>query len=605
MFHEGSITRNDHRFIINVRNRQKLDFDYELSKIYKVIQKINPLDFNSEFILNYDLLDFMLRNSETNKRQLEYVFTKLKDESSISILFINGFIERTENLILFIKTLCSYWFNLWGYYVNDITYSDEQLNKILEYILEFADIESINKIDKQSNLRNYLIKDPEILSIISDSDKLKNVIADLRLKFIDLNFENSPEKILDFVYSDNHYEISEKIVRKFVKKYGEFEQVSFDNSNYSSLKNSKTDNLINYVEANIDKYIKNLYLTLDTNINEEQKAYLGLLNHSDLSLKLKKELVKKVSTKISDISLIEDDNLVSFIFENNKTEPKWDNLLFFFQNSENKILDFMISFINNIDNATELSKVKIPTKVNEENIYGVFCKALIQINDIENKSYDLITNSIPWWYSDINIGNLDEEKIHSLIQNRVINPTIESFESLKQNYDDLNIKLLEKHKSEFIKLIDELVLDSNDLVLILKSTVLKNLEKLKFLKTCSNDIITSNAENLELISQLLLDDESFQINEILLKDLIMSKSVPTENRIKIFNKNLFTLDESFIEEYLKSLGSIYEKITNKTKKATIQDNSNHRELLNNLIDKNYISSFSKGLFGLRVNHKRK
>jgi hypothetical protein len=588
-----------------VRNRQKLDFDYELSKIYKVIQKINPLDFNSEFILNYDLLDFMLRNSETNKRQLEYVFTKLKDESSISILFINGFIERTENLILFIKTLCSYWFNLWGYYVNDITYSDEQLNKILEYILEFADIESINKIDKQSNLRNYLIKDPEILSIISDSDKLKNVIADLRLKFIDLNFENSPEKILDFVYSDNHYEISEKIVRKFVKKYGEFEQVSFDNSNYSSLKNSKTDNLINYVEANIDKYIKNLYLTLDTNINEEQKAYLGLLNHSDLSLKLKKELVKKVSTKISDISLIEDDNLVSFIFENNKTEPKWDNLLFFFQNSENKILDFMISFINNIDNATELSKVKIPTKVNEENIYGVFCKALIQINDIENKSYDLITNSIPWWYSDINIGNLDEEKIHSLIQNRVINPTIESFESLKQNYDDLNIELLEKHKSEFIKLIDELVLDSNDLVLILKSTVLKNLEKLKFLKTCSNDIITSNAENLELISQLLLDDESFQINEILLKDLIMSKSVPTENRIKIFNKNLFTLDESFIEEYLKSLGSIYEKITNKTKKATIQDNSNHRELLNNLIDKNYISSFSKGLFGLRVNHKRK
>lgn len=605
LFHEGSITRNDHRFIINVRNRQKLDFDYKLSKIDKVIQKTNPIDFNSEFILNYDLLDFILGNSKTNKRQLEYIFTKLKDESSTSIQFINGFIERTGNLNLFIKTLCSYWFNLWEYYVNDKTYSDEQLNKILEYILEFAAIESINRIDKQSNLRNYLIKDPEILNIISDSDKLKNVITDLRLKFIDLNFENFPEKNLDFVYSDNHYEINEKIVRKFVKKYGEFEQVSFDNSNYSSLKNSKTDNLINYVEANIDKYIKNLYLTLDTNINEEQKTYLELLNHSGLSLKLKKEVVKKVVTKISDISLIKNNDLMVFLFENNRIEAKWDNLLFSFQNSEDKILDFTISFINNIDNATELSKVKIPTKVNEKNIYGVFCKALIQINDIENKSYDLITNSIPWWYSDINIGNLDEEKIHSLIQNRVINPTIESFESLKQNYDDLNIELLEKHKSEFIKLIDELVLDGNDLVLILKSIALNNLEKLKFLETCSNDIITSNTENIELISQLLLDDESFQINEILLKDLIISKSVSTVNRIKIFNKNLFTLDESFIEKFLQNLGSVYEKITNKTKKATIQDNSNHRELLNNLIDKNYISSFSKGLFGLRVNHKRK
>lgn len=605
LFHEGSITRNDHKFIISVRNRQKLDFDYKLSKVDKVIQKINPIDFNSEFILNYDLLDFLLSNSETNKRQLEFIFTKLKDESSTSIQFIKGFIERTENLNLFIKTLCNYWINLWGYYVNDVSYSDEQLNKILEYIIEYADIESINKIDKQSNLKNYLIKDPEILNITSNSDKLKNVITDLQLKFTDLNFENSPENILDFIYKNNHYEFNERIVRQIVKKYGEFEQVSFDNSNYSSLKNSKSDNLISYIEANIDNYIKNLYLKLNTNINEEQKAYLELLNHSDLSLKLKKELIKKVTTKISNISFIEDENLVSFIFENNKIEPKWDNLLFSFQNSEDKISDSTISFINNIDNAIELSKVKIPTKVNDENIYGVFCKVLMQLNDIENKSYDLITNSIPWWYSDLNIGNLDEEKIHSLIQNRVISPTIESFESLKENYDELNIELLEKHKSIFIELIDELVLDTNDLELILKSTDLNNLEKIKFLETCSNDIIESNAENLKLISQLLLDDDSFQINELLLKDLIISKSVSIVNRIKIFNKNLFSVDEIFIEKFLISLSSNYEKITNKNKKAKVQDNSDNRELLNNLKDKNYISSFSKGLFGLRVNHKRK
>lgn len=605
LFHEGSITRNDHKFVINVRNRQKLEFDYKLSKIDKVISKINPIDFNSEFILNYDLLDFLLKNHISNKIPLEYIFTKLKDESSNSTLFINGFIERTENLNLFIKTLCNYWIGIWRYYVNDVTYSDEQLNKILNYIIEHADIESIIKIEKQSNLKNYLTKDPEILNITSNNDKLINIISDLELKFIDLDFENSPENILEFIYDNNHYEINEKMVSEIIKNYGEFEQVSFDNSNYSSLKNSKSDSLINYIEANINDYIQNIYLKIDTNINEDQKSYLELLNHSDLSLKLKKEVIKKVATKISDISIIEDANLLPYTIENNKIEPKWENLLFFFQKSKDKILAPTIDFINNIENANKLAKVKMPTEVNGKNIYGLFCKVLIQSNDINSDSFDLITNSIPWWYRDLNIANLDEEKVHLLIKNRVISPTIKSFEALKENHKKLSVELLEKHKSEFIKLIDELALDENDLELILKSEILNNIEKHKFLETCSNETISSNSENLRLISQLLLNNNSFRINELLFKDLVINKSVSIVNRIKLFNKNLFSVDETFIEKFLNNLDSIYAKITNKNRRAKIQDNLDNRELLTNLKRKGYISSFSDGSFGLRVNHKRK
>lgn len=605
LFHEGSITRSDHKFVISTRNRQKLEFDYKLSKIGKVISKINPIDFNSEFILNYDLLDFLLKNHRTNKIPLEYIFNKLKDESSTSTLFINDFIEVTENLNLFVKKLCEYWIDIWEYYLNDVTYSDEQLNKILKYIIEYADIDTISKIEKQSTIKNYLTKDPEILNITSNNDKLINIISDLELKFTDLDFENSPENILEFIYENNHYEINKKMVSEIIKKYGEFEQVSFDNSNYSSIKSSKADSLINYIEAYINDYIKTIYLKLDTNINEEQKSYLELLNHSDLSLKLKKEVIKKVATKISDISIIEDPNLLPYTIENNKIEPKWENLLFFFKKSEDKILSPTIDFINNIENANKLAKVKMPTEVNGEKIYYEFGKLLMQSNEIENKSFDLVTNSIPWSYSDLDIANLDEEKVRSLIKNRVISPTIKSFESLKENYEKLNVELLEKHKSEFIKLIDDLVLDENDLELILKSEILNNLEKHKFSDTCSIDTIALNSENLKLISQLILNDNSFQINELLFKVLIINKIVSIVNRIKLFNKNLFTVDETFIVEFLNNLDSSYAKITNKDKKAKIQDNPDNRELLTNLKRKGYISSFSDGLFGLRVNHKRK
>ncbi|MAO36819.1 MAG: hypothetical protein CMP12_13110 [Zunongwangia sp.] len=605
LFHEGSITRSDHKFVISIRNKQKQDFDYKLSKIDKVISKINQIDFYSEFILNYDLLDFLLKNHRTNKISLEYIFSKLKDESSTSTLFINGFIERTENLNLFIKKLCNYWFGIWKYYVDDVTFSDEELNKILKYIIGYADIDAIIKIEKQSNLKNYLTKDPEILNITSKDDKLINIISDLDLKFTDLDFENSPENILEFIYENNHYEINEKMVTEILKKYGEFEQVSFDNSNYFSIKSSEANSLINYIDAYINDYIKNIYLKLDTNINEQQKTYLELLNHSDLNLKLKKEVIKKVVTKISDISSIKNNDLLSYIIENNKIEANWENLLYFFENSEEKILTPTVDFINDINNANELAKVRIPTEVNGEKIYYEFCKLLMQSNEIENKSFDLVTNSIPWWYSDLNIANLDGEKVHSLIKNRVISPTIKSFEALKENHKKLSVELLEKHKSEFIKLIDELALDENDLELILKSKILNNIEKQKFLETCSNETISSNSENLRLISQILLNNNSFRINELLFIDLVINKSVSIVNRIKLFNKNLFSVDEAFIEKFLNNLDSGYAKITNKNRKAKIQDNPDNRELLTNLKRKGYISSFSDGLFGLRVNHKRK
>ncbi|MCD8417372.1 hypothetical protein J2Q11_06595 [Tenacibaculum finnmarkense genomovar finnmarkense] len=607
LFHEGSVTRNDHKFIINVRNEQKLDFNYKLTKIDEIISKINPIDFNSEFILNYDLLDFILKNAIANEKQLDFIFTKLKDESSTSIQFINDFIERTENLSLFIKTLCDYWVNIWEHYVNNISYSDEQLNKILKYIIEFANISSIKEIEKQSKIQNHLLNNLDFLNIISDNNKLKSVITQLDLKFIDLDFENSPENLLDFIYKNDHYEFNKNIVSKFIKKYGKFEQMSFDNSNYTAIKNSKANNLISYINTNIDNYVKNLYLDIDTNINEEQNTYLLLLNNSELNLKLKKDIIKKVTTKIIDISLVENNDLALFILENNKIKPKWDNLLFYFKNSGDKILDSTVNFINNIENTRELSIVKIPTEVKSENIYDIFCEELINKNEIEDKAYDLITKSTPWGYTLPNISTLNEQKISSLIRNSIFTPNIENYNYLKEKFEGLNIELIEKFKTEFLEKIDKLHLNGNDLALILNSKILNDSEKIKFLESCSDNIIISNLKNLNLIGQLLLKDYSFDIDKKIIDKILLSDNISSSDRIKIFNKNIFDVDTIFIDEFLIKLGSKYEEITFKNKKAKILNTSNHRDLLNNLIGKNYISSFSRDNLRtmLIVNHKRK
>ncbi|WP_281847083.1 hypothetical protein [Olleya namhaensis] len=604
LFHEGSITRSDHKFIINVKNQQNLEFNYKLSKIDKIISKINLFDFSTEFILNYDLLDFLLKNQYDYKTHLDYIFQKLADESNSSIEFINDFMETTENLSVFVKELANHWSDIFSHYELNPEYSDVQKNDILEYIISYSDISSIKKISEYSNFKKRFISNQNILNKIENIDRLKAIIKELDIKFNYLNLDDLSPKLVDYIYSNNYYQFNVNIVIQLLKKFGFFDQVSFDNSNYSAIQSSQAGKLIANINNNINEYIQNIYLKLDTNINEKEKILIDLLNNKRIKTNNKKLIIEKVNTKISDLFLVKDKDLKSFLIDKNKVEPKWLNLITSFF-SDGDISDSTVNFINKTSNALELSKTKIPEAKNEGIDYNVFTKKLIYRNDIDNDSYDLILKSISLRYSELELKTISEEKVKLLIDNLVIEPTNENFDGLKKNFDGLNIQLLEKHKLKFIELIDDLVLDGTDLALILKSTVLNNLEKIKFLETCNNDIIESNAENLKLISQLLLDDNSFEINELFLKNLIRSKSVSIVNRIKIFNKNLFSVDEIFIEKFLKSLNSSYEKITNKNKKAKIQDNFDNRELLNNLKEKSYISSFSKGLFGLRVNHKRK
>ncbi len=109
LFHEESITRADYQFHISIKNSIKQPFEYKLFKIEKLVSKINPFDFQSEYILNYDLLNYLLFSSQKYPSQLDFIFDKLKDESKISIEFIQDYCKVSESLPLFAKILCNKW----------------------------------------------------------------------------------------------------------------------------------------------------------------------------------------------------------------------------------------------------------------------------------------------------------------------------------------------------------------------------------------------------------------------------------------------------------------------------------------------------------------
>jgi hypothetical protein len=405
------------------------------------------------------------------------------------------------------------------------------------------------------------------------------------------------------------------MITSITQKYGSFNQVSFDNSNYAMIKNSNAIKLIEQIDNNINDYIKETYLKISSNINEEENHLIDLLNNKNLSYENKKSIVKQVITKISKLSSISDNNIYPILLNENKLTATWDNLFYNYstqeivlkeneEETEKEISESCIDYINIIENAEELSKTKIPKEVNKINIYGVFWKKLIQTDELNDQAYDLITKSSPWWYNDLNFAELSENKIKSLINNTCINPIAISYIALKENFNGLHIALFEKRKADYFKIIEEITFDSTDLELILKSGILNNSEKLKIIHLCTDDIISTNS-NLKLICSILLSDASFILKDDILKSILLNNYVPVIDRLKLFIKNENKYDIIFIESFLSILGGFYAQINDLRSRAKLTKNHHNWQLLNILQTKKYISSITELEKDYRVNHRRK
>lgn len=602
LFHEGSITRSDHQYIISVRNGIKLEANYTLNKLDKIIEKLNPLDFETEYILNYNLVDLLLRNPSLYTNQLQAVFNKLKDESSASIEFINSFIETSENLEIFIKTLCKHWINVWAFIIENSFYTNEDNLIYFKLILEYAEISSIKEIAKQSNLEQTILSKKDFLSIMQNEDKLVQIIEELGILFIDIDFQNSPDSLLEFIYKNSYYQIDISIIVPIIKRFGEFDQVAFDNSNYTAILKSECPYLIECIENNIQQYIDDVYLEIETNVNENENSYLKLLNNKEINLDDKILLIQKINTKITTLSDVKDTTLYPVLFSENKVAPKWNNLLLY-HNIDEEVTNQMIVFLNNLDNARELSTVRMETKVNDKDIFGKMCRNIIVCDDINNENYDLILKSVPWWYDDISINDLPKEKVISLINRTIIKPTVNGFQLIKDYSANLVILFVETRKSKILEIVNQIEWDSNDLNLILKSNRITNSEKRTILDNCADATIADNKENLILINQIMLDDSNFIVNDDLIRMMILERRNPIINRIRLFNK-YFSLITS-LDDLIDSMSGNYLEISNKSKRAILNDTQYNRRFLDILKNRGYIASYSDKKGDLRVYHSTK
>lgn len=598
-FYEGSLTREDRDFLINVKSQYDTNYDFKLNKIGNVVKKLKDGFFETSHILNYDLLDHLLENSN-NTIKLDKIIKQLSSESKTSLIFIDGFIDISKNKALFIKMLCNNWKNIWEFIETKSNYLPERKDFYFKSILEFTEQNSLKLIVSNSKITDYTSNRSDILSFDIEEKQLKECIKTINPKFKNLENINTNLNLFDFIYKGNFYEINEVMIKLILASKSKDLELNIDESNYSSIQKSGCTDLINYVEKNIESYIQNVFLKLSDNSKEEEAYLLNLLNNEKLSIELKEKIISSQELKISNIYDLNENEVAAMLLENSKITPTWENVIDYYENIEEKIDESTLVFLNNVENVTELKKSKIPYVKENRKLIESLSSSIILSEEIENENYNPITNSIPFSFPQtLNFIELSFEKVEILIKNRRLIFKKENYDLIKENFDKLNIKFLENYSEDYLANFDEYTIDGNDFSALIASSEFLVNQKFELIEKCDESIISTIQNNINLVSDFVIANTFSAISNSLL-ECLATKSTNKINRIKIFNKYHSKISNSTLSEFLQSLGYPYTDVLTLKKRPILTSNQHNFDLATILKSKGLILNHKQEKDGIRI-----
>ena len=582
-FHPGSITKEDNDFLISLLSSEKaLPYSHKLTETRSLIKRIKLENYSRESILNFSFIDYLIENNENSK--LNSIISLLRKGNKKSIKFIDEYLEYSNenNKSFFYKTLMNNWSELWNFIISDSNFPEEKIETYLKYIFKYVDINVIEKIDKQKSLSNHISKLENLECFNSNetnSDNVKKFIENSKIKFENLEYKKEHKKFFEFIYDKNNYSINEKMITLFISNFNEngTDIKHLKTANYTTIKNSAKPKLIKYIDNNLEEYIKNVFLKLETNNNESQESLCSFFNNEELNYDV--EIIEKGGFIIEDLSKIDDVETQSILIVYERIKPTWTNLIAYYKKTK-EINDTLIDYLNIESNYSILSKITIDDS--DPSIKLSFTKDLIKSN-ISDNSYSAILEKFPFFYKNGNeFIEIENSKMKLLIESKTIPLSIENYKMIHEEFEDLLIFLLEKNSSEFIKSIEDYTVDSNIILKIINSNIFNSKQKLTIILNTTDIILTDSKKLLIKLSEFLLSNKINKISSNLLIELI-SNSTSVKNKVELTN-----LYFSFIE--INDLKTVVGKIEEFSKlllgKHPKVDNTNYnQELIKNLLSK--------------------
>lgn len=583
-FHPGSITKEDNDFLISLLPSEKaLPYIHKLNEINSLIKRIKTENFNREAILNFSLLDYLIEYNITEK--LDSIISLLIRKNEKSLKFIDDYLEQTNeiNKSEFFKFMFNNWDNLLSAILNKSNFPSEKIETYLQYVFKYLDLKTIEKIDKQGMLTNYISK-LKNLNCFSEKDtnieKFKKYLENCKIKFENLQFDKEHKNLFEFIYQKNKYVINENMIELFISNFNENNTnvEELKTANYTTIKNSGKTKLTKYIDDNLDDYIENVFLKLENNINESQENICSFFNNEDLIYD--EEIIEKGGFVIEDLSKINNKDTQELLITYERIKTSWINLITYYKKSKD-FNETITVYLNIEENYNILSKIRIDDI--DKILKTSFTKDLIK-SSISDESFSRITKSIPYYYEDgKEFIEISSTKMKLLIESKTVSLSLKNYRMIKEEFDDLLIFLIETNVTNFTKNITDYELNNSIILDILWSKIFTPSQQILVIENVEDTILIENKNLLIKLSEFLLTNKINKISSNLLGEIILN-SVSLKNKIELANKYFSFIETNNLRKVIEKIGEPYSKLL-LGKHPKVDNTSYNQEIIKNLTGK--------------------
>jgi hypothetical protein len=567
-FHPGSITKEDNDFLLSLLpNEKPLPYTHKLKELSNLVKRIKQENFSNQAILNLSLVDYLIENKKTVVlAQITDVLIKVNPKV---MSFIDDYLNHAKepNRAVFLQILAGKWPGMWIYIITKSNFSSQKIETYFQYIFSYLEQKAIAHLNMLGSISKF-IAELEKLSFIYKSEGIKNSVKEFVLKsdikFKNLVYDEDSRDLFDFIYSNNLYALNEWMIEFFIFNFNanETDKIKFQTANYTTIKNCGKIKLIGYIDKNLDAYIQNVFLKLDSNADESQENLCAILNNEDLLTRY--DIIEKGKFSIADLSQIHSTTIQANLISYGKINISWKNMLVYYQKV--KIFDqILIDYLNLPQNYSILSRQGL-ISASDETLKSNFAKVLIN-STVSNDSFEKLTVNLPHSYSSAkDFGEISDSKIKSMIKFKRLLLTVVNYIFIKEKFNTLLIYLVEVNSAQFVKDFQNYTIESSLILEILSSQIISSQQKLVVIENSSDEILTGNKSVLVQLAAFLSINQINKISFALLNNLI-ANAVSNSQKVQLTNLYFAIIEDSNLKTIIEKVEGFSKLLSGKRPKV--------------------------------------
>lgn len=574
-FYPEMVSLEDREFLLKIKRQIKQPYDYHIDRINNVVKELKEYMFESDAILNIELLDY-LATAEEYKDKFEHMMSRLERDMA-PLQFLSQYYTEGKQC----QKVFEHYIENVKAWDNIVNWSNaEEKENLIEAYLRYS-----TNLDEEA--QKWLNCNYEFLV-----DHLSGVTLDRALVlipnscFVDL-CEGSVD-LLDCIIERGHYVINLRNLTIITKHLNKGDITITENTlNYTRITDAGNESFIAVVNDNISIVIKALQ-----NINKDDSAdsLLYILNSADIELNDKKQYLSGAINHIDDFSGITDVELYDVAVETKVISTTWQNILFYYKNRcADDIPEIFYDYINHY--AEELSKESYPISLDDkdelyENLFGY--------NMLSIENYGKLLQSFDGVFPKVDLlANLSCDRLRVLIRQGRVLFNQESL-SIINNTDALTDYIL-FYQKDFLQHLDwEYNFGIDNVQIILREEQFSLDDKYNIIGVIPSSIMEGSKDVADVAIDVLCKKQKNNLSNESLVGLIKT-STDTNRKIE-----LITIiardggrDQVIIRQLLDALGSPYTEVGDTSKRPLLLNDELNRKLLDALQYIRFISKYKE------------